>query len=245
MTLSVNCLIEGHDGVFVNIQVDTVVREVAIMAAEESGLSSDWDVYFEGEKLNRDKEILTYGINNDSTLELRFSEAEAARARIGRPITKENLQIDMGTDRVDISDYFIAGLDVNDYLPSPVETPLYYAVRRNLLDKVINILTVKGVDINKGTPTGRSPLYLAANRDYREIAEILISKGADVNCTDKDYITPLHTAAGAGSSNTVALLLSHPNIDLSISTRTGKSAYSAARLKHPGIASMILGKRLA
>jgi len=55
--------------------------------------------------------------------------------------------------------------------------------------------------------TNDSPLYLAAELGYRDIAGFLISKGANVNMRNRMGITPLQIASTKGYSDIVSLLI--------------------------------------
>ena len=52
-----------------------------------------------------------------------------------------------------------------------------------------------GTDVNAKDYRGWTPLYFAASRGHKEIAELLVDKGADVNAKSDGDWTPLFTAA--------------------------------------------------
>jgi len=61
-----------------------------------------------------------------------------------------------------------------------------------------------GVDVNKPTPYGTTPLHRAAGAGFKDIAKLLIDKGANVNARDSWNWTPLHSAV---SKDMIELLI--------------------------------------
>jgi len=66
-----------------------------------------------------------------------------------------------------------------------------------------------GTEVNAKSGTGRTPLHLAAFKDYKEIVKLLIESGADVNAKDMDDATPLDFAMSEGEKETAELLRKH------------------------------------
>jgi ankyrin repeat protein len=54
-----------------------------------------------------------------------------------------------------------------------------------------------------------TPLHWAAQKNHKEIAELLLANGADVNALNLYGDTPLHFAASAGSYDVAKVLLDH------------------------------------
>ncbi len=73
----------------------------------------------------------------------------------------------------------------------------------------IRILLERGVDVNKATDGGVTPLMVAATNGKLPAVKLLIKKGADVNAVSKRGLTALMGAAMTGAAETVELLLSH------------------------------------
>ena len=62
------------------------------------------------------------------------------------------------------------------------------------LNLVFKSLIKKGADVNAKYLLGMTPLHLALEFDYFEMAELLIKNGADVNAKGNINMTPLHLA---------------------------------------------------
>ena len=84
---------------------------------------------------------------------------------------------------------------------------LFKKVMRNDI-KGAKELIASGADINQQNKMyGHTPLIIACNYDYIDLAKLLISEGADTNIRGKDGSTAL-IAAGSNSQELVEILLS-------------------------------------
>ena len=84
---------------------------------------------------------------------------------------------------------------------------LFSKVTRNDISAVKELIA-SGADINHQQERyGHTPLIIACNYNYKELAKFLISKGADINIRGKDGSSAL-IAAGSNSQELVELLLS-------------------------------------
>jgi ankyrin repeat protein len=83
--------------------------------------------------------------------------------------------------------------------------PLHSAVRSNRLDLVDEFL-IRKADPNATDSQHRTPIFLAAENGFWEIAEMLLKHGAKVDLHDADGNTPLHRAAVGGSTRIVLAL---------------------------------------
>ncbi|KAI6170524.1 Suppressor of tumorigenicity 14 protein-like protein [Aphelenchoides bicaudatus] len=95
------------------------------------------------------------------------------------------------------------------YLAKNIKYPVHNAVLNdltNLLDELI----AANVSINTTNEDQQTPLHIAAEKGYYEVAKALINKDPSLgNATDKHRQTPLHLAALNGYCNIVLLLLSN------------------------------------
>lgn len=95
-------------------------------------------------------------------------------------------------------------------LVAPANLPaqeLFVKVMRNDI-KAVKELIASGADINQKNKTyGHTPLIIACNYNYVDLAKLLISKGADINIRGNDGSTAL-IAACSNSQELVEILLS-------------------------------------
>jgi len=75
--------------------------------------------------------------------------------------------------------------------------------------KVRQLLTVDTTLVNAKGAYDKSPLHWAAEKNYSELAELLIAAGADLNAEVSWGMTPLQWAANMGSREVAEILLAH------------------------------------
>lgn len=82
------------------------------------------------------------------------------------------------------------------------------SIRAPLLCVLELLIDELGADVNAATPSGLSPLHLAAEYDNAGAVALLLEKGADPLVED-DVLkrTPLHLAAAYGGADTASALL--------------------------------------
>jgi len=85
-------------------------------------------------------------------------------------------------------------------------SPLHMAIYLNDEAKAKSLIE-SGVDVNKQTPNGNTPLKRAIEKGLKDIAKLLIAHGADVNADYHWGYTPLHAAAADGQKDMVELLI--------------------------------------
>jgi ankyrin repeat protein len=69
------------------------------------------------------------------------------------------------------------------------------------------LLLESEADVNAEYLDGTTPLHLAAESGYRDLAELLIANKAKINAQSNDGTTPLHWAAVNGHNDVVMFLL--------------------------------------
>ncbi|OQR81415.1 kinase, partial [Thraustotheca clavata] len=102
-----------------------------------------------------------------------------------RTLVKEGVDINMGTNGICI---------------------LHVAAEKGH-KKVITYLLDKGMDINRKTDEGRSPLYIAAKHGNAEAVRVLVERGADMESNRKNGRTALVVAAKKGNLEVVQYLV--------------------------------------
>ena len=63
-----------------------------------------------------------------------------------------------------------------------------------------------GADANKATPSGFTPLFIAAQNGHADVARALLAMGADASKARQDGWTPLDIAAANGHTSVVLVL---------------------------------------
>ena len=89
------------------------------------------------------------------------------------------------------------------------ELPLHRAVVAGDLAAVATLLDDEDADPNQRDAENNSPLHFAADRGFREIAELLLRRGADSSAVDADGNTPLSLARLCEHEEVAALLEDH------------------------------------
>lgn len=106
------------------------------------------------------------------------------------------------------------------------EANLSEAVDDRDVSRVRDLVEQK-VDVDEPVVLGSTPLMRAANRDYPEIAEVLIEGGADVDASGMDGLAPVHVAARSDSVESLLVLLA-AGADPTVRSRSGMNALDHA-----------------
>jgi ankyrin repeat protein len=93
------------------------------------------------------------------------------------------------------------------YLIDPEE--MLQAAQRGDVAKVRQLLASDTTLANAKGAHNKTPLHWAAEKNYPELAELLLSAGADINAEVSWGMTPLQWAANMGSRDVAEILLAH------------------------------------
>ena len=126
--------------------------------------------------------------------------------------------------------------------PSPLRrTPLHYAAfwdLHSIIELLVNELS-QNVNSQDFTDSA-TPLHVASERGYLEVARTLIERGADVSAQNKDGHTPLHLASQAGRLE-VARILIERGADVSAQDRDCQTPlHLASEAGLPEVARMLI-----
>eukprot|EP00795_Rhopilema_esculentum_P015608 gene15608-6884_t len=75
---------------------------------------------------------------------------------------------------------------------------------------------------------GLTPLHLACAAGQDEVVQCLVENSVKINAQDSEQRTPLHIAITSHNPIVTRLLLSHPELDLTLKDRTGQTAFAVA-----------------
>ena len=90
---------------------------------------------------------------------------------------------------------------------------LHYAAKDGSSERTLALLSSGLIDIDQGTPDGRTPLMLAAHRDNSHVVRMLLNGGANFAIVGDSRCTALHYSAHFGH-RAVTELLVHSGSDL-------------------------------
>jgi ankyrin repeat protein len=93
------------------------------------------------------------------------------------------------------------------YLIDPEE--MLQAAQRGDVAKVRQLLASDTTLVNAKGVHNKTPLHWAAEKNYPELAELLVTAGADINAEVSWGMTPLQWAANMGSRDVADILLAH------------------------------------
>jgi ankyrin repeat protein len=93
------------------------------------------------------------------------------------------------------------------YLIDPEE--MLQAAQRGDMATVRRLLAADSTLVNAKGLHNKTPLHWAAEKNYPELAELLVTAGADINAEVSWGMTPLQWAANMGSRDVAEILLAH------------------------------------
>jgi ankyrin repeat protein len=183
------------------------------------------------------KELHFATLYGDIDAVMRFLERQPSQINSKRNRGMTPLHLAAIGGHREIAEYLLNNGAMIDFFTPASKTPLHQAVIFNhlqlvglLLDRgadpnralallmatcknnyqMVELLVMKGIDINYQDDAGYTALHRAATENNFEIAELLLANGARANIkTRTQFKTPLHNAADKGHLQMVQLLLSN------------------------------------
>jgi ankyrin repeat protein len=93
------------------------------------------------------------------------------------------------------------------YMTDPEE--MLKACERGDVGRVRQLLTLDSTLVNAKGAFDKTPLHWAAEKNFRELADLLVSAGANINAEVTWGMTPLQWAANMGNHDVADVLLAH------------------------------------
>lgn len=93
------------------------------------------------------------------------------------------------------------------YMTDPEE--MLQASQRGDVGRIRQLLSLDTTLVNAKGASGKTPLHWAAEKNYRELAELLLNLGANINAEISWGMTPLQWAANMGNRDVADVLLAH------------------------------------
>ncbi|CAG0895051.1 unnamed protein product [Cyprideis torosa] len=100
-----------------------------------------------------------------------------------------------------------------------------------------HLLIEKGADVNAKAEVGKTPLFIATDRDRHSVVEVLLAHGADPNIANKYQRTPLHEAKSAETAE----LLMQKGADVNAKDDDGGTPlFVASQRDRPSVSEVLL-----
>lgn len=124
------------------------------------------------------------------------------------------------------------------------DTPLHRAAfkgRPDIMKQVLKFLP----DIEDQQKEGKTALFVAADWDHPEVAQLLLDKGAQLFTLNKSKETPLHEAARSGRIKVLQMLLNADDLGKCLEHRSSwgeTPLWLAVHHNHPHLAQILIEK---
>ncbi|WP_264376206.1 ankyrin repeat domain-containing protein [Wolbachia endosymbiont (group B) of Idaea aversata] len=196
-----------------------------LIAAKGGDLNKAIDLISKGANVNvKDN-------NDDTPLHLAVGYLDVVKYLISKG-ANINAKCKAGATPLDIAAYQKLS-DVVEYLKQTqldLDKKLLIAVKSGGLNKIIDLFN-RGANINAENEYGKNPIHIAAESDYKNIIEFLLSKeGVGVNDTDEQGHTPLHWASWSGHLGMLEYLIGK-GANINAKCKAGKTTLDIARDK--------------
>lgn len=137
---------------------------------------------------------LLIAINEKNLKHVEYLVSQGADFNIKNNKGNDALLMATKINHVEIFEYLLShGADFTTTSPKTKKQAIHIAAQHGFLN-IIDLLLNKGVDINKPTVNGESPLMLGIRSHYKPVVKFVIEKGADINAKDTSGKTPLDYA---------------------------------------------------
>ncbi|MFP3032042.1 MAG: ankyrin repeat domain-containing protein, partial [Wolbachia sp.] len=220
-----------------NVAIDQKHNDVVkYLEQAQLDLNKELLIAAKGDDLNKVIDLISKGANvkdnnDDTPLHLAVGYLDVVKYLISKG-ANINAKCKAGKTTLDIATYQKRG-DVVEYLKQTqldLDKELLIAVKSGDLNKVIGLFN-RGANINAENEYGKKPIHIAAESDYKNIIEFLLSKeGVGVNDTDEQGHTPLHWASWSGHLDMVEYLVGN-EADINAKCKAGKTTLDIARDK--------------
>ena len=122
-----------------------------------------------------------------------------------------------------------------------LETALHIAAK-NGYKELMQLILGYDANCNAKDSTGKSPLHLAATKDYLTCCQVLLQRPElDVNIKNRTDDTPLHYAAREGRAEVCLVILEHPKVVIDALNKKGMTPlHLAAQEDHRTVIKLLL-----